>query len=73
MLGHARRGGADGAPPTITRELQALMADLRLEDPAGIEQVGGRAGGLPFICVARAAMLRVLWSLPTYSVADASS
>lgn len=40
VLGHAQRGGPDCAPPTITRELQALMAGLRLEERAEIEQMG---------------------------------
>lgn len=40
VLGHAQRGGpADQPPPTITRELQALMADLRLEDPSRLQEV----------------------------------
>ena len=39
VLGHAQRGEAP-PPTTITRELQALMADLRLEDPGALEQVG---------------------------------
>ncbi len=44
VLGHAQRAppGPGEAPPpaTITKELQALMADLRLEDPSDIKQVG---------------------------------
>lgn len=42
VLGHAQRAPAGEAPPhTITKELQALMSDLRLGDPAELEQVGG--------------------------------
>ena len=42
VLGHAQRGAAcEAPPPTITRELQALMAGMRLEDGADMEQVGG--------------------------------
>ncbi|KAL4422795.1 hypothetical protein ABPG75_008992 [Micractinium tetrahymenae] len=44
VLGHAQRAlpgqGEAAPPPTITRELQALMADLRLEDASEIEQMG---------------------------------
>jgi hypothetical protein len=41
VLGHAQRGGPqERAPPTATRELQALMADMRLDDAEGLEQVG---------------------------------
>ena len=44
VLGHAQRApagpGEARPPPTITKELQALMTDLRLEDPSNLEQVG---------------------------------
>jgi hypothetical protein len=46
VLGHAQRGAAcEAPPPTITRELQALMAGMRLEDGADMEQVGMKAEG----------------------------
>ncbi|PRW32975.1 hypothetical protein C2E21_8057 [Chlorella sorokiniana] len=41
VLGHAQRAPAGEAPPhTITKELQALMRDLHLEDPAELEEMG---------------------------------
>lgn len=48
VLGRAQRvpAGTDAgeAPPTVTKELRALMADLKLEDASEMKEVGVQGG-----------------------------